>query len=249
MVDNAVDYEIQIRHMDSNSIRTFHPSGPVNWLDLESLTLLGRYEINVRAISPDGTLGLWGNPGQTYVSVPIPSLVPIPSTFNATPEFQWNPVGDALSYDVVVRNQTTHSVEFEVKGVETTSYTSKKLAVGNYAFWVIAYGANGIRSEWASEEFEIKAPPKPVLLVGGPGFEAGTTGFRIDWTFAATADHFDLWISNSRGVLAVRDINVPTTSYRLTSLLPEDMYYVWVRAVYADGTMSLWSTPESFQVN
>jgi len=248
MIAGAVDYEIQIRNIDSNLIRTFHPLGPVNWLELDSLTLLGRYEISVRAISSDGTLGLWGNMAQTYISVPIPNLVPFSSTSSATPLFQWNAVGDAVSYDVVVRNQTTHSVQFTAREVKATNYISQTLAVGNYELWVIANGQNGARSEWASQQFETKAPPKPRLLIGGPGIQAGTTGYVIDWIFPATADHFDLWISNSRGVLAIRDMNVPATSYTLSSLLPKDYFHVWVRAVYADGTTSPWSNSESFVV-
>ena len=249
-VAGAAEYEIQLRNVDSNMLRTIHTIGRTNLRALSSLELLGRYEVSVRAISSDGTVGLWGNLGQPYVSVPPLNLPPILPTFNTTPQFQWNAVEDAVSYDVIVRHQTTHTVEFTARGVTSTSYTSPKLVIGNYELWVIANGANGIRSQWASQQFQITAKPKPILNSVGPGFEAGNTGWVITWTFALTADHYEIWISNSRGVLAVHDVNISTTTYTLTTLLPRDIFYrVWVRAVDADGTNSAWSDPDSFQVN
>ena len=155
----------------------------------------------------------------------------------------------AVSYDVVVRTQITHRVAYTVRGLESTSYTSPKLSLGNYELWVIANGMNGLRSAWASEGFKVIAPPRPVLTVGGPGYAYGDPfGFPISWIGVAGADHYDLWITDEFGRNVVRELNVSSTAYSLNAILPRAMYRIWVRAVYTDATFSPWSIPETFQV-
>ena len=173
-------------------------------------------------------------------------LLPTVSMANTTPELQWTPVTGAVSYDIVVRNLTTKGVQYVVRGLQATSYTSPKLSLGNYEVWVIANGANGLRGEWASEQFVVIPVPKPVLMGGDPEYYNNSTGYNIRWIGVPDADHYDLWISDSHAIIAARELDVPQTSYVLTKTLPRNWYRIWVRAIYADGTYSPWSNSESF---
>ena len=229
-------------------MQTIETKAPKTFLNLEQSLPLGRYGVEVRAVSADGTEGFW-SVAPSYESLPKPILVPISPAVNTTPTLQWNSIPGAVSYDVIVRTATTHRVEYTVRGLEATSYTSPKLSLGIYELWVIANGMNGLRSAWASEEFQVIAPPRPVLTVGGPGYAYGdTSGFPISWIGVAGADHYDLWITDEFGRDIVRELNVPSTAYRLTLIIPRAMYRIWVRAAYSDGTFSPWSIPASFEV-
>lgn len=247
-VAGAAKYQVRIRDTDTSTVQTIETKAPQTLLNLEQSLPLGRYEVEVRAVSADGTDGFW-SVARPYSSLPSPILVPISETVNTTPTLQWSSMPGAISYDVVVRRQIRHRVEYTLRGLESTSYTSPKLSLGNYELWVIANGMNGLRSAWASEEFKVIAPPRPVLTVGGPGYAYGDLGgFPISWIGVAGADHYDLWIKDEFGRNIVRELNVPSTAYTLNLIIPRAMYRIWVRAVYTDGTFSPWSVPESFQV-
>ena len=71
----------------------------------------------------------------------------------------------------------------------------------------------------------------------------------MNWNFEATADHFDVWVSNSHGLLVMRDTNAPGYELQIPSALPRDTYRIWVRAVYADGSNSPWSFPAEFSIH
>ena len=247
-VAGTAKYQVRIRDIDTSTVQTIETTAPKTLLNLEQSLPLGRYEAEVRAVSADGTDGFW-SVARPYVSLPSLILVPILPTVNTTPTLQWNTMPGAVSYDVVVRTQITHRVAYTVRGLESTSYTSPKLSLGNYELWVIANGMNGLRSAWASEEFKVVAPPRPILTVGGPGYAYGDPGgFPISWIGVAGADHYDLWITDEFGRNVVRELNVPSTAYSLNAILTRAMYRIWVRAVYTDATFSPWSIPETFQV-
>ncbi len=247
-VAGTAKYQVRIRDIDTSTLQTIETKAPKTLLNLEQSLPLGRYEAEVRAVSADGTDGFW-SVARPYVSLPSLILVPILPTVNTTPTLQWNSMPGAVSYDVVVRTQITHRVAYTVRGLESTSYTSPKLSLGNYELWVIANGMNGLRSAWASEGFKVIAPPRPVLTVGGPGYAYGDPfGFPISWIGVAGADHYDLWITDEFGRNVVRELNVSSTAYSLNAILPRAMYRIWVRAVYTDATFSPWSIPETFQV-
>lgn len=243
----AKKYEIQLVDSDTSAVTSIEANPSDSSLNLATLPL-GRLMISVRAVSVDGTKSHWSAP-QSYFNRPSPIiLLPTVSTANTTPKLQWTPVTGAFSYDLVVRNRTTNSVQFFVRGLQATSYTSPNLPLGNYEVWVIANGANGLRGEWASEQFVVIPVPKPVLMGGDPAYYNNSTGYNIRWIGVPDADHYDLWISDSHAIIAARELDVPHTSYVLTKTLPRNWYRIWVRAVYADGTYSPWSNSESFTV-
>ena len=172
--------------------------------------------------------------------------MPIDSTASTTPELQWTPVAGAVSYDVVVRNLATKGVQFAVRGIEATTYTSPELPHGNYELWVVPNATSGFRGTWASKQFRV-GPPQPVVSVRSLGFGYVNELFEINWTAVADAEHYDLWISNRHGVV-VREPRLFTTQYFLNRYLPYDSYRVWLRAVYADGSTSIWSNPVPLDV-
>ncbi len=250
-VAGAEKYEIQFRNLDSDEITTVESNNSDTKLNLTSQALLGTYELSVRAISSDGTIGHWAKWNGSYRSIGHLTLIPVVPGANSTPQLKWKPVVGAVSYDIVVRSYDTRSVVFTVRGTTSTSYTSPKLAVGSYELWVIANGMNNLRTNWNSEAFNIALPQVPFISNPESRLISGTTQYVIDWAFAEAdlADHYDIWISNSRGVLVARDINVHATTYTVSTILPPDeLYRVWVRAFFADGTSSPWSAPNTFRV-
>lgn len=247
-VAGAAKYQVRIRDVDTSTVQTIESNSPQTLLNLEQSLPLGRYQIDVRAVSADGTEGFWSD-ARSYESLPSLILVPISPTVNTTPTLQWNSIPGAVSYDVIVRNPTTHRVEYTVRGLASTSCIPSRLALGSHELWVIANGMNGLRSAWATEEFQIIAPPRPVLNIDFPGFQYGVTGYPISWSAVAGTDHYDLWIADRSLRNGVRELNVTSTAYTLNTILPRAVYIVWVRAVYSDGTFSPWSIPGSFEIN
>ena len=243
----AASYEIRVRNIDTDAIQAFTSRIGTSILNLTQPLPLGRYQTEVRAISQDGVEGEWATTNEPYVSQPVLTLQKLSQNADKTPQFQWNHVDGAANYDVVIRNVTTGRVEFAVRGIAATNYTSSVLPIGDFEFWVCANGPEQVRGEWSSMKFNI-VEPKPFVVADGPGIPFGTTGQVFNWTFEVEADHYEVTIFSYAGVPALQNFEVTGTMYTLTSFLPRSGYRVWVRAVYADASKSPWSDPETFFV-
>ncbi len=253
-VPGVQKYQIRAIDSDTSAVTLMETNPSELSMNLAGFPL-GRLTIAVRAVSADGIESDWSQP-LAYVSRPWPEiLLPTPTlpttiTSDTTPKLQWTHVLGAVSYDVVVRTARTKHVQFAVRGIEATSYISPKLPLGDYELWVIPNAASGFRGTWNLERFQVIGPRTPfVIYEGPPEIEYGNLDLSVRWTNVLDADHYDVWIADSQGVVVVRDLNVLQTSYRLTRSIPPEFYLIWVRTVYADGSISPWSRPEWFEVS
>ena len=206
----------------------------------------GRYRIDVRAVSADGTKGYWSYP-VLHDSNPSPVLTPVSWRINAAPLLQWTSVAGALAYDVVVWDLASNRTVFVARGIESTSQTVSTLLPGNYAWWVIPIGHDGIRGKWSTPDiFHIVAPP--MIIVRGPGYQFGFSPVLIEWSAVYGADHYDLWLSDSSRTFVIRKPLVQQTTFTLTQILPRAYYHSWVRAVDSAGVSGPWSKPEGFVI-
>ena len=231
----VISYEIRINDVQSGATGYLVVNN-ISGLSFTPTTALplGTYQIQVRGVYANGTEGHWSGP-VLKSSQPVPQTIPVPSAFLQTPTLQWNPVTNAESYEVTLWNRDTRRNVFERRTVTTPSLTTETLPAGNYRWWVVAIGPQGLRSTWSSaSDFQIG---------GATAFFTPTisTEGQLDWTTVVDADHYDLWINDDHGVTILRH-----QSFQGTQFIPENpfaagQYRAWVRAVSATGKIGPWS--------
>lgn len=250
----AQRYEIQLQDTAGTVVSTFTTSDTDVPFKVKDPVPLGVYDVRVRGLSADGTTSDWSK-RVSYTSIPKQTLTRIASSSNTTPNFEWNRIAGAISYDVVLRDVGNKRIQYIARGIEATSYTSPRLAIGKYELWVIANGSSRIRGEWASLEFEVELPappPRPVIVfLAPPWYDTSATQIPINWIGVAGADHYFLLIADSQDVVVFREHLTSeawhdTNQYVVSTITARGSYRVWVRAIYGDGTASRWSDPEWF---
>ena len=224
-------------------------SGVTGYLVVRSITSLsftpatalpfGTYQIQVRGVYANGTEGHWSNP-VLKSSQPVPQTNPVASAFLQTPTLQWNPVTNAQSYEVTLRNRDTNQSVFERRAAASPSLTTETLPNGNYRWWVVAVGPGGLRSTWsAASDFQIGGATNfftPTISAEG----------QLNWTTVVDADHYDLWINDAQGMTILREQNVQGTQFIPENPFVAGLYRAWVRAVSATGKTGAWSPVRVF---
>ena len=173
-------------------------------------------------------------------------LTPSGTGNSTTPTFTWQPVAGAVRYDLWIADQSG-TIYVREQNLTGTSFTSTKGFVnGDYRVWVMPVGA-GVSGKWSTAlAFSVKTVARAVLTSLG----ATTNGTpKIQWTPAANAVKYELWVDNVGGPSKViHSTNVTTNSYRPTTALAAGTYRAWVRAFDATGAASVWSLALDFRV-
>ncbi|MFO0978627.1 MAG: ELWxxDGT repeat protein [Planctomycetaceae bacterium] len=95
---------------------------------------------------------------------------------------------------------------------------------------------------------DVFTPAAPSVLTPSGTTQAQRPSFT--WTASAGAISYDIFIkNNATGANPQVSINVPGTSWLPTADLGIGKFTVWVRAVSASGTKSVWSAQKDFTVN
>jgi predicted phage tail protein len=168
-----------------------------------------------------------------------------------TPTFTWNPVLDAVRYDLWVNNVTTGANQvIRETNLSTPSFTpTTALPSGSYRFWVQAWNGAGDSSAWsAARDFVIQPPAVPGATA--PTGSTSDTTPTFTWTASVDATRYDLWVSNltTGQSEAIREPNLTTTSYTPTIPLPSGNYRFWVQALNSLGESRGWSPSQTFTV-
>ncbi|MDA1232341.1 MAG: hypothetical protein O2856_16330 [Planctomycetota bacterium] len=243
-VKGAAKYEARIDEIRNNVTNIVHDSNiaKTSFTPAESLPL-GTYRIKIRPISLDGTIGEWSEP-VVYSSIQIPQLVPVLSRLDPDVLLEWRPVDGVTSYDVVLQNLSTGEFVMQQRSVASTTVKvlSPKLADGRFQWWVRANGPD----KWsAAGIFEVSRKPHLTLSAT---YSLAADSKAVNWTPVSGAGHYDVWISNSRGALVLRDPDVMTNSFNHGTTLPIGSYRVWIRAISTSNTVGPWSSPGIFAI-
>jgi uncharacterized delta-60 repeat protein len=207
----------------------------------------GSYRAWVRSISDAGVASAWSV--ATDFRSATPAITgPVGTSANATPTITWSAVDGAARYDLWLDNQTTGAAQV-VRRTDLTSASftpTSALPAGLYRGWVRAFDAAGNATSWsAASEFSIGIPS-----VTGPVGTAPSSTPTITWTALADATRYELWVDNltTGASQVVRQTNVATNSFAISTALASGQYRVWVRAFNASGTATAWSKAFDFRV-
>jgi hypothetical protein len=208
------------------------------------------YSVTVEVNDP--TVGNSPDASATYnlqITSAIPNLTaPGPSTSELRPEFQWESVPGAESYELWIKNQSTETNPFHRETVSGTSWTPTfDLGIGTFNIWVQATDALGHKSGWTTQT--------NTTVTTRVSFNAierfqNTSTPTLSWESLTGADRYDLWINNlSTGESQfVRDQLITGPSWTPSSELPLGRYRAWVRGIDAAGVPAQWSSATEFVV-
>lgn len=223
----------QTQYIRNSNITTtsFQPTSPI---------AIGNYTLWVRGIDAGGYGGNWSLP-DTFTVAPRATLTgPEAVSITSTPEFQWQSVAGAVSYDILIQPRVGSTVTASANGLTTTSWTpSSPIADGEYRWWVRANGVPGIAVTWSDTR---------LLIIGGrPSFTipSGTASSRtptITWAPVTGAVRYELWMTRLSNGAVTNLTNLTTTSYSPPTDLAPGTYRFWVRAVSASNRFSAYST-------
>lgn len=211
---------------------------------------MGLYRVWVRGIDAGSTAARWSAAGEFVIATPPVPTAPLNSTFEVRPQFTWDAVlaspGHLPTYSVYLRNMNTGPTTFVYNptGISGTDWTPPAdLPDGLYRWWVQAVISPDIKTLWSS----------PIdLNIGGRPFVLAPTGATptFNWLQVTGAVSYNLWV-NRTDVFTDGIINLTGltgTAYTPGAPLVSGTYRVWVQAVSAAASTSLWSLPLDFTV-
>ena len=189
---------------------------------------------------------------QEFLVVPVVTpLTPGASLFDTTPEFTWQSVTGAASYDLTVRNATSNAVVIEQKNITATRFTPQiGLPTGSYKWFVFAVSPASIGSirSGAATTRDVFIGGRPTLLApSGPG-QSSRPEFR--WGLVDDAVSYTLYVARPSGsnyVKVLETTGLTTLSWQPTNPIAGGSYRVWVAAVSGTG-VPVWSNPLDFSI-
>ncbi len=173
---------------------------------------------------------------------------PAATTTSQTPQVTWSATTGTSSYDVWITNVSTGQNPVLQANVTTSSFTpASPLGIGKYRVWVRSKFVGGITSGWsAPRDFQITSAPTINTLVS----PVTVNSPQLTWTNLPGAAKYDLWLDNltTGQTQVIRNANITSNSYQLTTNLGVGLYKVWVRGIDVAGNAATWSAPSAFTV-
>lgn len=230
----AVSYDIWVANVTTGQSSAAQATGitGTSWSPDTPLNF-GTHRVWVRGVDNRGGKAAWSASEVVWGSPQ--SIAPVNPTFDATPEFSWEAIPGATSYDLYIWNG---GGPIEMNGLTETSYTPMAdLAPGTSRWWVRAHGAGGSTSWSGVSLFNVTG--KPVITTP-------ISGNLLQWTPVDGATSYVVYINEPGVRLAVNE-TVGSPSYDLSALTAGN-YRVWVRALHSGGS-GLWSNPVDFTIS
>jgi hypothetical protein len=218
----------------------------------ESDLPLGRYQIYVQGISPDGTRSGWSLPMTIDVLPKVEAIRVSPANGTDSATIRWNPLPGAVRYDLWIDNRTaSQSQVIRRTDISTSLFTvPASLVPATYQVWVRGIDARGVPGAWSiGQTFEVGSVSVPMLL---PVVSTLGQPMTFRWLTVDDSRSYSLWvtrISDPLGPLVViNQTGIAGTSFTTTSALPSGTYRVWLRAVSTIGTAGNWSIAKDIAV-
>ena len=243
-VTGAVKYDVRVTSkVDGSEILTARKNStgtPVTAYKFVTSLPIGNYEVTVRAIAADGTVGSWSTP-MAYNSTLAPELRPYQPRLGADVMLEWWPAENSGPIDVLVMN--TRSKKFVYSGQASPGQHGAAVALpdGNYRWWVMS----ATHQMWSLPgEFVVK---RRTSFTNDTSFQTNTA-VTLSWDSIPAAARYDVWVTDERGVLVYRNMSAETLQVTLQSTLLPGRYRAWVRAISEDGVIAPWSSRLDFVV-
>ncbi|MEZ6063810.1 MAG: hypothetical protein R3C19_25965 [Planctomycetaceae bacterium] len=202
--------------------------------------------------------GAWGSGSEFITPVQAP-VVSIPSAMertgqnplvtSANPIVEWTAIDDAARYEIWINRSNSRQPFIR----ETSSMTSHKLEAslpkGTYYMWVRGVSTRGDFGPWSDVTAFDSTGGQPLVLSPTAGQVIDGFETTITWTAVEGAESYDLWVDyRDVDFTFIVENGLTGTSYTSPSPLDPGDYRVWVRAIFADGSASVWSPAVQFEV-
>ena len=215
---------------------------------------VGEYEYFAKATTTFGEDSNWSRGFQFEVTTP-PIADPVGPSFTSQPTLRWNvsrPQPEIDTYETyLVRTDLSPNQLIEHRqGIIGNSFVpSTNLPNGEYSFYVRGAndGVSGTTLTSFSERMDFEIGGRPYVDPIENTIDPTPT---IRFTEVEGAVRYYLWLAadgSSTPTVYLSDLTSPF--YPVQDPLDAGAYNVWVRAEAADGTLSPWSPPESFEVS
>jgi hypothetical protein len=261
-VPNGVTYEIQISVNSSFKTPVQDVTVPAGVLTYTADPLAdgGVYFWRVRAINAQGVAGAWSTKWQFKLNrLPWPVLLsPVTGTktTDTMPELTWNPVINAVSYEIQIDTDRKFGTPDQTLTAVGTSVTPAPLPDGKYYWRVRGVNSPGVTGFWSPAwnlTVDTTGPDQPVLR--SPADRAGTrdTTPTLVWKSARTAKQYFVQVAEDSGFTQIEAEGTVsgTNTYTLPAVdaLGYGVHYWHVQAIDALGNMGEWSTPFQFALS
>jgi hypothetical protein len=243
-IPGAGKYEIWVDNISTGEVKAVHDAD-IQGTSYQLQLGTGRHRIWVRGLDVQGVGAKWSVP-VTYEGMASTVLLdPVDiATFNSTPEFTWEELSGASSYEIWIE-QVGGSVINEV-GITSTSWTpSTALADDEYEWWVRPYVTDLQQQEvalnWTARgEFSLG-----FTTITGVSESQGL--FTLDWNASDVTTLYYLWIADDTSAIYTNQL-ITTTSFELPVALSSGDYRAWVAVVDPDTLQWTWSPEFDFTV-
>ena len=208
--------------------------------------------VTVEDGGPDGDLSTAGDNAtfsRTFdvtVNAKPKILAPVGVSSERRPTITWTSVPDATSYEIWMDQIGASNNPFANPTVSGTSYTlMEDLGIGAYRTWVRATLSNGVKTNWARQNFQVSLAPQLADI----SYRDPDRTPTISWDPIPGALQYRLYVNNlTVGGPAVIDELITETSFTPTEDFGFGRYRIWCRTIGVGDYAAAWSTPEIYYV-
>ncbi len=171
------------------------------------------------------------------------------------PTITWNAIPGATYYDVWLTDLTTGQSPVQRNADVTTNawtITTGLLTGHNYCWWVEAFNATGLVSNWSGGQNFFVAPLGAPNLSSASGLVPVANSVSLTPTFTWTpvngANSYDIWVNDltTGQSQVVRSTTANVSLIAPVSLAAGHQYDWWVRALNNSGNSGPWSNGSVF---
>jgi len=173
-------------------------------------------------------------------------------TSNITPELNWDPSTDAVSYTVEYADNSGFTSSIVVTGITDTNYTMPTLAENTWYWHVkaidLATNESAYSSDW-SFTVDTTPPAVPTLAAPADGGSINDNTPALDWHPATGASTYTLEYADNSGFTGSTVVSdIADTTYTLPTLTDGDWFWR-VKAIDQALNESVYSTAWSFTLD
>ncbi len=169
-------------------------------------------------------------------------------------EFEWQAASNAELHDLQIsESQNFNTTVVLENGLGGTSFSTSVLEPETTYYWRARGSADGVSGDWSSTSSftTVMAPPdqEPQLLQPSDGAVIGSESVSLIWQSISEAETYQIRFADDSSFSdPIHDVSgLDQTSYQVTNLEPEAVYYWKVRGENPGGTGD-WSVIYSFEM-
>jgi hypothetical protein len=248
-VPGADSYIVYVANRSSGQSPQIQTTVSTNsWTPPEPLDL-SSYRVWARAAIAGKFDARWSTPVDLIVNTAPTAIAPLISSPNTTPTFSWSTVPGAATYGFQLRHVVTGQIVANVQGLTTNSWSpSLPLPFGPYRWWTYATSTHNFRGDWSAPS-DLTIGDRPAIIAPFGLIPANSAVVR--WLPLANAVSYQIWVSRTAPATELLYLasNLTQTQHSIPTPLPRNTpLRVWIRAVLADGSETLWSPHAQFQI-